>query len=158
MKHLLLIALFSFATTISIGQINTDTAIASCCEEGRGCSGSAYCSACKNCTGCKHCAKNGGSCGVCNGESSRKYTKSKRSPKSSIKSGRAHKFSIGDNLQITTATLNLRKGPGTKYEILKKLEPNHLLEIIAYQGRWLKVTVMNTEVVGFVYDRYVKKI
>jgi len=33
------------------------------------CTGSDPCNACKNCRYCKHCAKEGGTCGVCKGQS-----------------------------------------------------------------------------------------
>ena len=57
--------LFSFALiTLALGAISTDMTFATCY-------GNDPCYACKNCKYCKHCAKDGGTCGVCKGQSAR---------------------------------------------------------------------------------------
>ena len=158
MKILLFISLLVLSIATNFGQSNIENAIASCCEEGRGCTGSAYCSACKNCSGCKHCSKNGGSCGVCNGgRSVRSYSSSKTKTSSTNQSSNFNNFSVEDKVLIISTTLNLREGPGTNYKIVKKLTINTLLIVIEKQGKWLKVKVDGTTTVGFVYDKYVRK-
>jgi uncharacterized protein YgiM (DUF1202 family) len=153
MKILLIILSLVVFNISSYGQSKLDKTIASCCEEGRGCTGSSYCTACKNCTGCRYCAKNGGSCGVCSSGS--RYTSSKKkSSYTSIKQSN----SIGENLSVSTATSNLRKGPSTKFKIIEKLFKNEILEVLEVSGSWLKVKVKKSGSLGYVYAKYVKPV
>src|SRR5690606_38081716 len=103
-----------------------------------------YCTACKSCSGCKHCAKNGGSCGVCSG--GRNYSSSKSTSKSvsSYSLVDTSKFSIGEKVLVNSVTLNLRRGPGTQYQIIEKLSITDKLEVLEIIGSWLKVKVEKT--------------
>ncbi|MDC8002731.1 SH3 domain-containing protein [Aureisphaera galaxeae] len=148
MKTLLILPFLFFIYVAALVQ-NTD-AIASCCTTERGCTGSAYCTACKNCTGCRHCAKNGGSCGVCSPRSSSVSRPSSFNTKKPT-------FRTGDILVVSAETLNLRKGPGTKYDVLKKLAKNEKLELVEASGSWIRVKLLNKTLSGYVFKKYVIK-
>jgi hypothetical protein len=153
MKKILIILLLSFGYSNSYSQSDSNKLIASCCEEGRGCKGSSYCSACKNCTGCKHCAKNGGTCGVCSSN-----TKSSSNKSKSYKSSNSIKinFKKGDILYVISNTLNLRKGPSTKFKIIEKLSKSSKVELLEISGSWLKIKVEDSKSIGYVYAKYLR--
>ncbi|MGB1283757.1 MAG: SH3 domain-containing protein [Polaribacter sp.] len=144
---LLLLLLVSYSTSNSQTK-TTKNLIASCCTESRGCNGSAYCRACKNCTGCKHCAKNGGTCGVC----STQYTKTYSSKNTHSKTT----YVKGDDVYVLSKTLNLREKPNSKSKIIETLSKNTILEFLKVSGSWLKVKVLETNTIGYVYAKYIK--
>jgi len=157
MKILLFIILFVLSYTSCHSQSNkSEITVASCCEEGRGCKGSAYCTACKNCTGCKHCAKNGGTCGVCSSGYTKRKTTNKKSESYKSSIGSKVILKKGDILSVITNSLNLRKGPGTKYEIIEKLKKTSKVELLDIKGSWLKVKVKSSNNIGYVYAKYLR--
>ncbi|WP_422104641.1 SH3 domain-containing protein [Winogradskyella sp.] len=154
MKIFLFVILFNISYASCHSQSNKSEIVASCCLEGRGCKGSAYCTACKNCTGCKHCAKNGGTCGVCSSGNTKKRTSS-RKPKS-YKSSTNSKviYKKGDILYVSSSSLNLREGPSTKFKIIEKLNKYSKVELLKIKGSWLKVKVVASNSIGYVYAKY----
>ena len=58
----------------------------------------------------------------------------------------------------TTTNLNVRKGPGTNYNIVGTLKPRSQVIIIGESGSWLKVAyyVNGTRIEGYVSSSYVK--
>lgn len=152
MKQLLLLWLIIANFGLLKAQNQTNTLVAVCCEDGRGCSGSAYCTACKNCSGCKHCAKNGGTCGVCSSKTRYKSI----STSSNISPSKTRSYTIGSEIFVSSPTLNLREGPSSKYKIIEKLSQNEGLELIEIKGSWLKVRVKNSGTLGYVYSKYIK--
>lgn len=161
--------------------------IASCCdskpkENGR-CTGSAYCSACSNCSRCAHCS-NGGSCGVCASYSAPvRYTaprtvsrgRAKNTSKNTVTTSSNSNFyskpkkeavnkrmiinyHSEDMLAVDSEILNLREGPGTEYEVIEVLEKYVVIKVIAIDGEWLQVKVIESGNYGFVNVKYVYKI
>ena len=152
-------------------------------EAGR-CTGSAYCSACSNCSRCAHCS-NGGSCGVCASYSQPvRYTAPKKASeiRSSYpsKSSAQASFNLGscektksknasaskkvtpvyrseDMLAVASEVLNLREGPGTEYELIEVLHKDDLIKVIAVDGEWLQVKVIQSGNYGFVNAKFVFK-
>ncbi|MNX06944.1 Bacterial SH3 domain protein [compost metagenome] len=153
-------------------------------EEGR-CTGSAYCSACSNCSRCAHCS-NGGSCGVCASYSQpvrytapTKSTKSRnvnsstkpaevsfasktsvkpKSKKESVIKKAIITYSPEDILAVNAETLKLRKGPGNEYEIIENLKKYDILMVIAIDGEWLQVKVIQSGNFGYVNAKYLYKL
>lgn len=136
------------------GQSNKSEVVVLCCEEGRGCKGSAYCTACKNCTGCRHCAKNGGTCGVCSSGYTKKRTSSKKSKPYKSSTYLKVSYKKGDILQVSSNSLNLREGPSTKFKIIEKLNKYSKVELLKIKGSWLKVKVLTSNSIGYVYAKY----
>lgn len=161
--------------------------MASCCdakpkESGR-CTGSASCSACSNCSRCAHCS-NGGSCGVCASYSPPvRYTAPRTVSKSRVKTASKNTVTHSSNsnfysepkkekvtkktivnyrsedmLAVDSEILNLREGPGTKYEVIEVLERHALLKVIAVDGEWLQVKVIDSGNYGYVNNKNVYKI
>lgn len=154
MKTLFTILLFSI--TLSFVQSQEKT-VASCCstDEGRGCTGSAYCTACSNCSGCRHCAKNGGTCGVCaSGRTSRKSYRTNSYASSTTY--HLQSYTSGTLLTVTSEKLNVRKGAGTKYQIIEQIRKGDKVRFIESKGNWFKVQVVESENVGYVYYKYLK--
>lgn len=58
-------------------------------------------------------------------------------------------------LIVNTKALNLRKGPGTNYQIIEKLSKYQELVFLAITGDWIKVRVKSTNTIGFVHYKYV---
>ncbi|WP_264530151.1 SH3 domain-containing protein [Flavobacterium sp. N502540] len=175
--------LFIFTALTSSAQSNR--LVASCCltkfkEAGR-CTGNAYCSACSNCSRCAHCS-NGGSCGVCASYSQPvRYTAPPKATKSrtvnssakaatvSFTSGTSLKsktkkestikkvvtYSPEDMLAVNTEILKLREGPGNEYEVIENLKRYDLLMVIAIDGEWLQVKVIQSGNFGYVNMKYV---
>ncbi len=167
--YLLILLLFIGVTEVYSQE---STVIASCCssEDGGRCTGSAYCTACKNCSGCKHC-NSVGSCGVCSGGRTvrKKSTSSRKSSTYKTKSSKINSingstystkktntYSISDYLLVTASTLNMRSGPGTQYKIVEKLSYYDKLKYLDRKGNWLKVKVVESEKIGWVYYKYVE--
>ncbi|WP_428742685.1 SH3 domain-containing protein [Tenacibaculum sp.] len=130
------------------------------------CTGSANCRACKNCNYCKHC-NSGGSCGVCDRRSN---TKSYTNSYNSYKKPEQTKRNIFDGRTTTNSTssieepyylktllvnknlLNLRSGPDTSYYVIQQLGYGEKLTVLSMHGKWIKVKVKRTKVVGFVHQ------
>lgn len=153
-------------------------------EAGR-CTGSAYCSACSNCSRCAHCSS-GGSCGVCSSYSQPvTYTEKPKTRKSGIANpstkssavsftsetsvkSKAKKKSVNkkaviiynseDMLAVNAENLKLLEGPGNEYEIIENLKRYDLLMVIAIDGEWLQVKVIQSGNFGYVNAKYVYKI
>lgn len=123
------------------------------------CTGSSSCRACKTCAYCAHC-NNGGSCGVCSGKASQNfYNTSPTKTNTSTKSNSEVKHQNTDKgiyFYVANTTLNLREGPGTNYKIVASLSKNQKLLLLEAKTDWLKVRVVETEKVGWVYYKYVK--
>ncbi|KAF2343070.1 SH3 domain-containing protein [Flavobacterium tistrianum] len=154
-------------------------------EAGR-CTGSAYCSACSNCSRCAHCS-NGGSCGVCASYSppvrytaprtatslkSKVASPSKKSGAVSFTSQQSVEskekkvparlkstlaYRPEDMLAVNSEILNLREGPGSEYDIIETLKRYDILMVIAIDGEWLQVKVIQSSNFGFVKAEYVYK-
>jgi hypothetical protein len=174
------ILLFLFVSSMNA---QDNKLIASCCDskpkdDGR-CTGSAYCSACSNCSRCAHCSS-GGSCGVCasysapvrytaprtvsgrrskttvtTSSNSNFYSKPK---KEAVSSKVIINYQSEDMLAVDSEILNLREGPGTEYEVIEVLERYAVIKVIAIDGEWLQVKVIESGNYGFVNVRYVYKI
>lgn len=143
---------------VSYSQSNSNKLIASCCTETGRCVGSSYCTTCKNCSRCKHCSKNGGSCGVCSTSNSRSYTATPKQNKKIRNSSKTYKnYTLTTELYITIAALNLRKGPGTKFKIIEKLDNSDKLFYLGKEKLWIKVKVEKSGAVGYVYYKYLKE-
>jgi hypothetical protein len=176
---------FFFSVLVSSAQ--NSKFVASCCdsnpkEEGR-CTGSAYCSACSNCSRCAHCS-NGGSCGVCasyvapvryKAPSSSSSSSRRASSKSTVKASSKTDFYTSpkkepvspkvktsyrseDMLAVNFDNLMLREGPGTEYDVLEVLQKYAILKVIAIDGEWLQVVVVESKKIGYVNAKYVYKI
>jgi len=154
MKTLYLFIGIAFYSLTLTAQTDTTTLYATCCEDGRGCKGSAYCTACKNCSACKHCAKNGGSCGVCS--SNRSYTPAKKANTIYFTPSKSTKFIIGGLLLVNTTSLNLREAPTTNSKIIERLESEDKLELLEILDSWLKVKALKSNQIGYVYSKFVK--
>lgn len=155
------------STTESYAQ-DKPALLASCCEVEMiaRCTGSVYCNACSDCSRCKHCG-NGGSCGVCSSRyrnnsqdystssNSRKYTPSSRR-RSTRKNTKNRVYSTTTtNYYVSASSVNLRKGPGTKYPVIMKLSFLDTLEYISESGSWIKVNVLKNDVIGYIHSDYV---
>lgn len=186
MTKLIVLSFIFFFSIITAGAQNSKL-LASCCvsktkEEGR-CSGNAYCSACTNCSRCAHCSS-GGSCGVCASYSTPVRTEPRRVKENravnpsgnsfvssnanvSVKS-KSKKEIVGkkvpltyrsqDMLGVASEILNLREGPGTEYEVIEELKRYDILKLIALDGEWLQVKVIESGNFGYVKVGYVDKI
>lgn len=180
MIKLISIILLFFSSGLSV-YAQDGKLLASCCvakvKEGR-CTGSASCSACSNCSRCAHCS-NGGSCGVCATyskpiryvvprsagprtaktatKSSVAYTLKSNSPAKPKKKIENKIFQSSDMLSVDSEILNLREGPGAEYEVIEILERYTLLKLIAIDGEWLQVKVIETGNFGYVNKMYVSK-
>ncbi|MCB0575659.1 MAG: SH3 domain-containing protein [Saprospiraceae bacterium] len=128
------------------------------------CTGSAYCTACKNCKYCAHC-NSGGSCGVCSTGKPRSYTTPGRSdnrttgknrgnggvpsagvaPKSSPKP-KARSIDLPATAFVTASKLNVRKGPGTEFEILGYLVAGDSVLVVDTAGdSWVVIEYLELD-------------
>ena len=179
--------LFFFTVLISSAQNNKLMASccdAKPKEAGR-CTGSAYCSACSNCSRCAYCSS-GGSCGVCTSYSKPvRYTATPKVTKSRIANpstkstavsftsetpvkSKAKKESVNkkvvisynpeDMLAVNAENLKLLEGPGNEYEVIENLKRYDLLMVIAIDGEWLQVKVIQSGNFGYVNAQNVYKI
>ncbi len=57
------------------------------------------------------------------------------------------------NPGVVTTYLNLRRGPGIDYEVIRTLEEGAILDVLEPMGEWLNVHFEG--VVGFVMDKYI---
>ena len=142
------------------------------------CTGSAYCTACKNCSGCKHC-NSGGSCGVCAAPepepapvkkksvpvvkstpviSSPKPSTNKVAKSSSTKSKSKTVLGSSSGSSIHTvkaASINVRKEPSTKAEIICTLHHNKSVRILKkVDAAWVEIEAFcddSRRVTGYVH-------
>lgn len=130
-------------------------------KKGR-CTGSVNCTVCRNCSRCAYCS-NGGSCGVCGGgySSSSKYnhSSSKKNKKSSTASSfyysskASRTYNEDETIIIYNDMINVRKGPGLKYEIIEKIYLGDSVTFIERYEIWLKVKVEKTGSIGFISSK-----
>ncbi len=151
--------------------------------EGR-CTGSAYCSACKNCSRCRHCSGGGscGVCSSRYRRKSKKqkiYTsnqvnnnrnttttgakKNKHTTTTNYNSYSNTTYNVANTakpkynfkkVEVNAKRLNMRLGPGISYPVIAKLKKGEELSLIAMTGDWVKVKVLTTKKIGFVYYKY----
>lgn len=160
MKTTLLLLLLTFSLNIQSQTAKQNRLIASCCETKVGkCTGSASCSTCKNCTRCQYCS-NGGSCGVCAGTTVNTFTSStKKETSRSLSTNETVKKEnviLGKNVSVINNAVNLREGPDTNYKIVDVLNKKDKLFVINKSDEWIKVMVLKTQEIGWVYAKYVK--
>lgn len=130
--------------------------VASCCSKNEGrCTGSAYCTACSNCSRCAHCGS-GGSCGVCSSRNTYYAEPKKKATKTTYSTRSMLSAVSGDILQVSVATVNVRKGPGTKYGIIEKMAKGQEVVFHELLGNWAYVTVRSTGSKGYVYMKSLK--
>ncbi|MEN2489340.1 SH3 domain-containing protein [Flavobacterium sp. B11] len=67
-------------------------------------------------------------------------------------------YSPEDMLAVNVETLKLRKGPGNEYEVIENLKRYDILMVIAIDGEWLQVKVIQSGNFGYVNAKYVYKI
>ena len=132
------------------------------------CTGSANCRACKNCGYCGHCAKRGGSCGVCS-SGSRTTTTTRVQSFGTLPAARSARETTPDDrvanqpysdyylkmLVVETTFLNVRTGPGSGYDVIRRLPHGDRMTFLAIQDGWVKVRLEDGNVVGYVYHKYV---
>lgn len=158
MKRLLITLFYVFFMQTLAAQTQSKL-IASCCENKKArCTGSSSCSACKNCSRCGYC-NSGGSCGACSSRNNyvapNYSTRNTKKTFVSSKPKESRLYAVGEMLFVTNQILNLRKGPGTDYEILEVLAKNDRLKFLVKTGDWAKVVVQDTGTIGYVHLKYV---
>ena len=179
MKHLLTLLLLLILTATGLnGQhqaatpMCSDVAVVTTTGEAT-CTGSASCRACKNCGYCGYCAKRGGSCGVC-ARPTRTYRSPSPAPRVSsygtLPAARPTSEATPDDrvanqpyseyylkrlVVENTATLNLRAGPGTGFDIIRRLAAGDRMTFLAMEGGWVKVRLEEGSLIGYVSARYV---
>jgi len=52
--------------------------------------------------------------------------------------------------------VNIRSGPGSKYELIGSLNSGQEVDVIGFDGKWAKVT-MSDETVGFISIKFLEK-
>lgn len=57
---------------------------------------------------------------------------------------------------VTTADVNLRKGPGTNYEIVTKIPKDVNVNVVGKEGRWLKVESRHGGQPGYIDEQYAR--
>ncbi len=57
---------------------------------------------------------------------------------------------------ITTTTINVRRGPGTNYEIVAKIPTGIRVQVVGKEGNWLKVESKHGNPPGYIDARYVR--
>ncbi|OXB00413.1 hypothetical protein B0A75_08865 [Flavobacterium oncorhynchi] len=66
-------------------------------------------------------------------------------------------YRSNDMLAVDSDILNLRNGPGIEYEAIEILKKHALLKLIAIDGEWLQVKVIESGNYGYVNAKYVYK-
>ena len=54
-----------------------------------------------------------------------------------------------------TSALNLRAGPSSTYDIIKRVGEGDRMTFLAMEGNWVKVRLDEGSLVGYVYAQYV---
>lgn len=154
--------------------------------EGR-CTGSAYCSACSNCSRCAHCSSGGSCGVCASNSSPARYSApsaatpssksrtaspskkaevvsftSQTSVKSKTKKAAVVKkaaviYHAEDIVAVNSETLKLHEEPGNEYVVIETLKKYDLLMVIAIDGEWLQVKVIESGNFGYVKVEYVYK-
>lgn len=57
---------------------------------------------------------------------------------------------------VTTSDVNLRKGPGTNYEIITKIPTNVNINVVGKEGYWLKVESKHGGQPGYIDEQYAR--
>lgn len=57
--------------------------------------------------------------------------------------------------KYASSTVNLRKGPGTKYDVIASLHPNDKLAVLGKTGSWYEVQLVPGKKVGYIYKKYI---
>lgn len=57
---------------------------------------------------------------------------------------------------VTTTTINVRRGPGTSYEIVAKIPTGVKVQVIGKEGEWLRVESKHGNPPGYIDARYVR--
>ncbi|WP_433811397.1 hypothetical protein [Flavobacterium johnsoniae] len=88
---------------------------------------------------------------------------SKNAPATKVRKGGAVKkelvtFVSGDMLAVGAEILKLREEAGEEYPVLEVLKKYDMLQLIALDGEWLQVKVVESGNYGFVRAQYVYKI
>jgi peptidoglycan endopeptidase LytF len=58
----------------------------------------------------------------------------------------------------TTATVNVRKGPGTSHAIVAKIPKNSKVQVVGFEGDWLKVQSKHGNPPGYIQKTYAKRL
>jgi uncharacterized protein YgiM (DUF1202 family) len=59
---------------------------------------------------------------------------------------------------VTTADVNLRKGPGTNYEIVATIPKNVTINVVGKEGYWLKVESKHGGKPGYIDEQYARPV
>jgi uncharacterized protein YgiM (DUF1202 family) len=59
---------------------------------------------------------------------------------------------------VTTADVNLRKGPGTNYEIVTTIPKNVNINVVGKEGYWLKVESKHGGKPGYIDEQYARPV
>lgn len=148
----ILLFMFSLfhASSMKEDKITSNYSCSTTVAKGRRCTGSAYCTACTNCSRCAHCS-NGGSCGVCSGGSTEtNYTPSKKSRRYSKPNYATRTYNKNETVYVAVDTINVRKGPSYKYDIIEKIYFGDSISYLEKSGLWIKIKVEKTGTVGYV--------
>ena len=80
-----------------------------------------------------------------------------KAKKESVNKKAAIIYNPEDMLAVNAENLKLREGPGNEYEIIENLKKYDLLVVIAIDGEWLRVKVIQSGSFGYVNAKYVYK-
>ena len=58
----------------------------------------------------------------------------------------------------TTATVNVRKGPGTNYEKVAKIPKGTKVQVVGKEGPWLKVQSKHGNPPGYIQETYARRL
>jgi uncharacterized protein YgiM (DUF1202 family) len=59
---------------------------------------------------------------------------------------------------VTTADVNLRKGPGTNYEVVTKIPKDVNINVVGKEGSWLKVESKHGGKPGYIDEKYARQV
>ena len=59
---------------------------------------------------------------------------------------------------VTTADVNLRKGPGTNYEVVTTIPKNVNINVVGKEGYWLKVESKHGGKPGYIDEQYARPV
>lgn len=60
------------------------------------------------------------------------------------------------DIRVTTANLNLRKGPGTNYSVITVMNNGSTIEILSVSGNWAQVDYNDT--IGYAHTAYMSSV
>jgi uncharacterized protein YraI len=61
-------------------------------------------------------------------------------------------------MYTTTATVNVRRGPGTSHAIVAKIPKNSKVQVVGAEGDWLKVQSKHGNPAGYIQKTYAKRL